>query len=159
MLYNSVLVEFFSAPPLETKSGKIFWIFLVPIYWSIAYIIAAAIPDFPGFTGVVAAVCILNFTYSFPPLLHLAYYIKRNASQSEQGFNPETGEVSVSDRGVQRLLRGFFGHRWYLNLFNLLYGLASLAMCGLGTYASIENLIAAYAQPSFNAFSCRSPLE
>lgn len=159
VLYNNVLVEFFKAPPLTIKSGKIFWIALIPVYWTIAYIIGAAIPDFVGFTGVVAATCILNFTYSFPPLLHLAYYTKRNAAQPERGFDPMTGEVSVNDRGLRRLIRGFFGHRWYLNIFNLLYSLAALSMCGLGTYASVENLIMAYSKPAYNAFSCHSPLQ
>jgi len=64
VLYNNIFVEMFHAPPLTSKSGKIFWTALIPVYWSIAFVIAAGIPDFSGLTGVVAAICILQFTYT-----------------------------------------------------------------------------------------------
>ncbi|KAF4555622.1 Transmembrane amino acid transporter-like protein 11 [Elsinoe fawcettii] len=78
VLYNNVLVELFRAPQLDSKGGKLLWIALVPIYWSLAFIIAAAIPNFSGLTSVVAAACILQFTYTFPPLLYLGYSIQRD---------------------------------------------------------------------------------
>lgn len=43
VLYNAVLAELFHAPPLTTKTGKILWAVVVPIYWSTAFIIAAAV--------------------------------------------------------------------------------------------------------------------
>lgn len=132
---------------------------LVPVYWSIAFVIGAAIPDFAGFTSIIAAACILQFTYTIPPLLHLGFQMKRNATVNEDGFDPATGEVSVQDSGIKRWVRGFFGRRWYMNVFNLLYGLGALAMCGLGCWAAIENLILIYALPQLNAFGCHSPLD
>lgn len=159
VIYNNIFVEFFKAPPLTTKSGKYMWIALTPVYWSIAYVIGAAIPDFAGFTSIVAAACILQFTYSIPPLLHMGFNTMRNAASSEAGFDPATGQVAVQDRGLSRWVRGFFGRRWYLNVFNLLYGLGALAMCGLGCWAAVENLILIYAVPQLNAFGCTSPLE
>ncbi|KXL49116.1 hypothetical protein M433DRAFT_7937 [Acidomyces richmondensis BFW] len=158
VFYNNILVDFFRAPPLWIESGKKLWIAVVPIYWTVAYIIGAAIPDFVGFTSIVAAACILNFTYTFPPMLHFGYQTLKNASHTEPGFDPVSGDVVTSDRGLRRILRGFFGQRWYLNVFNLLYFLAALALCALGIYASAENLITAYSQPQYNAFSCISPL-
>ncbi|OAQ74092.1 amino acid transporter [Pochonia chlamydosporia 170] len=159
VLYNNVLVEFFKAPPLESKRGRYIWFALVPIYWSVAYVIGASIPDFAGFTGIVAAVCILQFTYSFPPLLHLGYQIQKSAMEGETGFDASTGELAVQDRGIKRWVRGFLGKRWYLNVFNLLYFLGAMALCGLGIYASVKNLIQIYAVPQLNAFGCTSPLE
>lgn len=135
------------------------WIAVVPVYWSIAYVIGAAIPDFAGFTGIVAAACILQFTYSIPPLLHVGFNTLRNASINDGGFDPSTGEVAIQDRGLKRIIRGFFGRRWWLNVFNLLYGLGALAMCGLGCWAAIENMILIYAVPQLNAFGCTSPLD
>ena len=158
VVYNNILVEFFRAPHLTTKGGKFLWMIVVPVYWSIAYIIGAAIPDFVGFTSIVAAVCILNFTYTFPPMLHVGYQVMKNAAQGEAGFDSQTGEVTVTDRGLKRFMRGFFGPRWWVNVFNVLYLLASLALCGLGTYASALGLKEAYSQPQFNAFSCKSPV-
>lgn len=159
MLYNNILVEFFKAPPLESKRGRYIWFCLVPIYWSAAYVIGAAIPDFAGFTGIVAAVCILQFTYSFPPLLHIGYQIQKSAMEGETGFDPSTGEIVVLDRGFKRWARGFFGPRWYLNVFNLLYFLGAMCLCALGIYASVKNLIQIYAVPQLNAFGCKSPLD
>lgn len=158
MIYDNILVEFFRAPLLTTRAGKRVWMVAVPIYWSIAYIIAAAIPDFIGFTGIVAAVCILNFTYTFPPMLHVAFSVKKNAAHSEPGFDPQTGEVTKQDSGMKRFIRGFFGRRWYVNVFNVLYMLASLALCALGTYASALNLKIAFTEPQYNAFTCKSPV-
>lgn len=158
VLYNNILVEFFKAPPLNSTWGKRFWIGLVPIYWSLAYVMAAAIPDFAGFTGIVAATCILQFTYTFPPLLHVGYSIQKAAMLSETGFEQSTGEVVARDRGIKRWVRGFFSGRWYLNVFNLLYFLAAMALCALGCYGAIENLIYAYSIPQLNAFGCTSPL-
>jgi hypothetical protein len=158
-LYNSILVELFKAPPLTTKAGKIVWVGLIPVYWSIAFVIAAGIPDFSGLTGIVAAVCILQFTYTFPPLLSIAYMIKKNALLPEERFDPATGEVRKVDSGFRRMIRGFFAHRWYMNVFNVLYMLGAFALAGLGSYGAIENLISAFATGTTNSFVCKSPLE
>ncbi len=44
VLYNQVLQELFGAPPLTTKSGKYLFASIVPVYWSLAFVVAAAIP-------------------------------------------------------------------------------------------------------------------
>ena len=44
VLYNQVLQELFGAPPLTSKTGKYVYAAIVPIYWSIAFVVAAAIP-------------------------------------------------------------------------------------------------------------------
>lgn len=44
VLYNQVLQELFSAPPLTSKSGKYLFASIVPVYWSLAFVVAAAIP-------------------------------------------------------------------------------------------------------------------
>ncbi|KAL9055933.1 MAG: hypothetical protein Q9162_003229 [Coniocarpon cinnabarinum] len=174
VLYNNIAVELFRAPPLTQRAGKIAWIFLIPVYWSIAYVIAAGIPDFSGFTSIVAASCILPFTYVFPPLLNVSLACHKNAIQAGEGFDPATGEVTRHDSGIKRWIRGFFsaekeggvGMRksWgklqiALNCFNIIYFLGALCVCALGMYAAIEQLIEAYATPEVNAFSCHSPLD
>ncbi|KAL9135490.1 MAG: hypothetical protein Q9175_003329 [Cornicularia normoerica] len=159
VLYNNIAVEIFRAPPLTQKTGKLLWVAVIPIYWSIAFIIGAAIPDFSGFTAIVSAVCIVQFTYTFPPFLHLAFNIKKNALRDGEGFDPVTGQVSLQDRGVKRLMRGFMAGDWYLNVWNVIYFLGALATAGLGIWAAVENLILIYAQPQLNAFGCHSPLD
>jgi hypothetical protein len=135
------------------------WAGLVPVYWSVAYAIGGAIPAFSGFVGLVSAVCALQFTYSFPPLLHVGCMVLRNAAASEDGFDPATGQVSRTDSGVRRIIRGFFARRWYINVLNVLYCLGALATAGLGIWAAVENLILIYAVPQLNAFGCKSPLD
>lgn len=159
VLYNNIAVEFFRAPPLTSKNGKVLWVALIPIYWSIAFVIGAAIPDFSGFVAIISAVCIVQFTYTFPPFLHLAFNIKKNALRGGEGYDPVTGQVSLQDRGVKRLMRGFMAGMWYLNAWNVLYFLGALATAGLGIWAAVENLILIYAQPQLNAFGCHSPLD
>lgn len=139
--------------------GKWLWVGLIPIYWSIAFVIGAAIPDFSGFTAIVSAVCTLQFTYTFPPFLHLAFNVRKNALRPDEGFDPATGNVVRHDTGIKRIIRGFRAGRWYVNIWNVIYFLGSLATAGLGIWAAVENLILVYSVPELNAFGCHSPLD
>ena len=159
LVFNTILVEFFRAPALTSKSGKILWAFVIPVFWAICFIIAAAIPAFSGLTGVVAAFCIATFTYSAPPALAVAYMVRRDAALPGEGFDPRTGAVVRHDSGLTRFRRGFFSKWWPLNVFNVLLCLAAIAMQGLAAYGSIENLIGAFASGAADAFTCRSPLQ
>lgn len=158
VLYNNLFMELFHAPSLLTRRGKILWACIVPVYWTIAFILAAAIPDFFGLTSLTAAVCFVQFTYSFPPMIAFGYLIQKNAMQEGEGFDPATGQVIYHDRGVKRWVRGFFAKQWYLNAWHVIYAGGALAVSGLGTYAAIEALITAFKNPQINAFSCQSPL-
>ncbi|KAL9623760.1 MAG: hypothetical protein Q9160_001991 [Pyrenula sp. 1 TL-2023] len=159
VLYNNIFVEFFRSPPLTTKHGKIMWAAIVPVYWSIAFVVAASIPNFFGLTSIVAAVCILQFTYTFPPFLHLAYSIKKGAMQEGEGFDPATGQTTHFDSGIKRIMRGFMKHQWYFNAWNIIYLGGALATAGLGAYSAIEALIEAFKEPQISAFTCHSPLD
>jgi hypothetical protein len=158
VLYDNVLVEFFNAPSLLTKRGKFLWAVIVPIYWSIAFIIAASIPDFFGLVSITAAVCFVQFTYTFPPLLAFGYLVQRNAMQPGEGYDSITGMVTRHDRGVKRWVRGCFAKSWYVNIWNLVYAGGALSVSGLGAYAACIALMDAFKNPQINAFSCRSPL-
>ncbi|KKY29182.1 putative amino acid transporter [Phaeomoniella chlamydospora] len=158
VLYNNVLVDFFNAPPLTVKSGKIAWAIIVPIYWTIAFIFAAAIPDFSGLTSMVAACCIMQFTYTFPPLLSIGYNMKKYALAEGEGFDPATGRVTRHKTGISRWVKAFFSGPWYMNVFNVIYMLGSLATAGLGAYSACMNLIDAFESGQANAFTCASPV-
>ncbi|KAI9716609.1 MAG: hypothetical protein M1828_007642 [Chrysothrix sp. TS-e1954] len=159
VLYNNIFVELLHAPPLTTKKGKIAWALLIPVYWAIAFVIGAGIPDFIGMTSVVAAFCILHFTYTFPPLMAVMFYSKLNAMRDDEGFDPASGETKRHDSGIKRIMRGFFAKVWYINVFNILYFLGALALAGLGAYAAIENLVDAFASGATNSYTCTSPVE
>ncbi|KAI9662449.1 MAG: hypothetical protein M1821_008616 [Bathelium mastoideum] len=163
VLYNNVLMDLFNAPPLTAKVGKVLWIVLVPIYWSIAFIVAAAIPDYFGFVTVISAATLIQFTYTFPPMLSLGYNIKLYAMKTSDGdgFDPTTGTVIRRDTGLKRWIRGFFSGgplNVVANTSHLLYTLGALVTSGLGMYAAIEGMIVAFENPQVNSFSCTSPL-
>lgn len=158
VIYNNILIEFFNFPPLTTRKGKHYWAAVVPIYWTIAFLISAAIPFFFGLVGLTAAMFFVQFTYTFPALLGLGYIVQREAMKGEPPFDPHTGEVQRRDSGMKRWVRGYFGKYWWANILLTLYALGSLVVSGMGTYSSIMALIAAFKTPQINAFTCRSPL-
>ena len=158
VIYNNILMEIFHAPAWNTRSGRILWIIIVPLYWILAFIVAASIPDFFGLTSITAAVCFVQFTYTFPALIGLGFFVKQNAMAGEEAFDPATGALRRHDAGLKRWVRGFLGKRWWLNVLLLLYILGSLAVSGLGAYSAIVGLIAAFKLPQINAFTCVSPL-
>ena len=141
--YNNVLLDIFNAPPLVTRRGKILYACIVPVWWIIAFIIAAAIPDYFGFVSVISASMLLNLTYTLPPILALGYDIQRHAIRAEQGegFDPTTGQTRRTQSQIRRLIRGFFSGgilQVAINIWHVIYCLASLAMCGLGMFAAID---------------------
>lgn len=159
VIYNNIFVEMLHAPPLTSKAGKFAWVALIPVYWAIAFVVAAAIPNFSGLTGVVAAFCILQFTYTFPPMLSIGFWIKKNALGDGEGFDPVTGQTVRHDGGIRRIVRGFFSRRWYMHIFNILYFLAALALAALGAYGAIETLKIMFESNKTTSFTCHSPLD
>lgn len=160
VLYNNVLIDIFNAPPLVTRRGKYLYAAIVPIWWAIAFVIAASIPDYFGFVAIISSSMLLNLTYTLPPFFSLGYDIQKNAMQGE-GFVASTGQTLRSETTIKRWIRGFFTGGLYpvaRNIWHLLYFLASLSMCGLGMYASIVGMIDAFKEDQLNSFSCRSPL-
>jgi len=163
VLYNNLFVDLFRAPSLTSKGGKILWAVITPVYWTIAFIIAAAIPNFFGLTALIAALCIMQFSYTFPPMLHLGFAIKEGAMLEGEGFDPATGQVTRHDSGMKRWVRGFFyggvtSWRVWVNLFCIFFFLGSAVTAGLGAYSAIEALIEAFKVPQITAFTCTSPL-
>jgi len=161
VLYNNIFMDLFKAPPLTTKAGKILWMIIIPIYWSIAFIVAASIPDYFGFVSVISAIAVIQFSYSFPPILALGYNIHLYAMLNSEGdgFDPHTGLIRRRDTGMRRWLRGFVSGPWYMNITHVLYAGGSLATAGLGMYAAVEGMIDAFKIPQVNSFSCTSPLD
>ena len=143
VFYNNILLDLVNAPPLITKRGKLIYAALVPIWWIIAFIIAAAIPDFFGFVSVISASMLLNLTYTLPPFFALGFDIQKHAVRTEngEGFDPVTGQVIRNETTVQRWIRGFMSGGPFqvaINIWHVIYFLCSLTMCGLGMYAAVQ---------------------
>jgi hypothetical protein len=143
VFYNNVCCDIFNAPLITSRSGKIFYAAIVPIWWSVAFLIAAAIPAYAYFVGVISASCLLNLTYTIPPFLALGFDMQKYAIREGEGegFNPATGQVIRHGSNFQRWRRGFFTGgpiKVAQNIWHVLYFLCSLGMCGLGMYASVD---------------------
>lgn len=142
VVYNNIFLDILGFPTLSTRTGKIIYACIVPVWWAIAFIIAAAIPDFFGLVSVVSASTLLPMTYVMPGFFALGFDVQKNAIRPErgEGFDPTTGRVVRYDGTVRRLVRGFFSGgilQVCTNIWHVLYFLASLATSGLGLYAAI----------------------
>jgi hypothetical protein len=138
VFYNNVLVDIFKAPLITSKRGKIFYAAIVPVWWSIAFVIAAAIPAYIYFVSIISASTLLNLSYTIPPWIALGYDIKKHTMGT---FDPAVGRTSRGLTGFNRYLRGFWSGgilQVSVNIWHVLYFLASLGLCGLGLWASIE---------------------
>lgn len=62
------------------------WIPLVIVYWGLAFVIGSAIPSVGTLSGLVAAVAIFQFSYTFPPVLLLGYMMKVDAMKYDEPF-------------------------------------------------------------------------
>ncbi len=130
---------------MTTPRGKLFYAAIVPIWWSIAFIIAAAIPAYVYFVGVISASCLLNLSYTIPPWIALGYDIKK---QTMGTFDPMTGRTSRGLTGINRYIRGFWSGGPFqvtINVWHALLFVASLGMCGLGMWASIQGSVSSLA--------------
>lgn len=156
--YVEVFQELLHAPPLTTRAGKILWIGLVPVYWVVAWAVCAAIPQFSYISGLVGAVCILQFTYTFPAILAFGFQIQRDAMTAEEEFDAANGTYRRIDSGITRWVRGF-KVKWMFNTFNFIYFLGALTTAGLGMYSSCLGLIDAFNGTSAaTSFGCATPV-
>ena len=158
IIYHNIFQEMIGAPPLTARLGKIFWVIMVPVYWAIAFVIAASVPQFSYVSGLLSAVCMLSFTYSFPALLGLGFRIKKGAMLPEESFDETTQKYARTDDGMRRWVRGYMVN-WHINTFDVIYFLGSLAAVALGTYAAIEGLISSFSGNSIaTSWGCVAPV-
>lgn len=157
-MYNNVGRDLFKFPLLESKTGKWIWVAFVPIYWAMAFIVGAAIPQVALFSAFVAALCIAQFTYTFPPFMMVGFKIQRDARLPQENFDPNTGRVDRVDSGMKRWIRGFKKELLW-NIWDTIFCLGALVTAILGLYTAITGMHDAYqSNPNVSAFSCKSPV-
>jgi len=160
VIYQNVCEDIFGAPSLTTRTGKILWVGMVPLYWSGAYIVASAVPQFTNISSLVAAVCILQFTYTFPTILYFGMQIQEHARHPDETLDLETHVVTRIDTWMQlsRWKRGF-RKQWWMKIFCLLFFVASATCAVLGAYAAIKSIVTDFKAGHATDFSCRSPVQ
>lgn len=143
-VYLEVGQEIFKLPPITTRKGRILWYTTGPIYWIIALVVAASIPNFNGIANLVGGLFGVNFTYSLPGIMYAGYKIQCGARLDGEGFDPDTGVTVRHDRGLKRWVRGY-RKTIVPSTLVILFTAAGLATSGMGTWAAIEGLIAVFA--------------
>lgn len=143
VVYLHIGQEIFKLPPMHTKKGYWYWLALGPLYWIVAWVFSMSVPNFNGITAVVAGVFSLNFTYSIPAIMYVAFAIQKGAALPGEGFDPHTGETTRLDSGVKRYMRGL-RKTWWHSIPATLFAMGGLASSGMGTWAAIEGLIAVF---------------
>ncbi|KAI7538754.1 amino acid transporter-like protein [Hortaea werneckii] len=158
-VYLEVFQEIFNFPAITTRKGQWCWYALGPVYWILAFVVAAAVPNLNGIVNLIGGLFGLNFTYSLPGIMFVGYLVQRGASLPGEGFDPVTGQTTRHDSGVKRWVRGYKKH-FFINTFTTLYFLAGLACSGMGTWAAIEGLIQVFGPGGTVAtsFGCAVPV-
>ncbi|KAF9554688.1 hypothetical protein CPC08DRAFT_712698 [Agrocybe pediades] len=162
VVYINIVEGWFGGPRLMSSGGRIIWSVLVFFYWSLAFVVGSAIPQVQNITGLIAAIAIMQFTYSFPPVLRLGYDVITDAMAADKPYTPGNGAAGRIDtwRDWSRWKRGLFGGRVLFKLFNLIIFLGGLAMACLGMWGAGENIKNAFQQSgSATSFGCKSPVQ
>ncbi|KAI0720869.1 transmembrane amino acid transporter protein-domain-containing protein [Fomitopsis betulina] len=145
--YYAIVEDMFNGPPLISRKGRFIWTGMVFLYWALAFIVGAAIPQVQTISGLVAAVCIMQFTYTFPPALIFGFYFLTD------GRDPVSGALAWR--------AGFFGgglRRVLFKLFNLTLALAALSMACLGMYGSGTAIKLTFKSSQATSFGCSPPV-
>jgi hypothetical protein len=98
-IYVEVFEAVFHFPSIITRRGRWMWYALGPIYWTLAFVVGASVPNLFGIANLVGSLLILNFTYSLPPILYIGYRCQIDAILPGEGFDPATGITIRHDSG------------------------------------------------------------
>ncbi|KAJ7091392.1 transmembrane amino acid transporter protein-domain-containing protein [Mycena belliarum] len=162
VIYHNVIEDWIKGPPLLSTKGRYIWSTMVCVYWALAFVIGSAIPQIQTINGLIGAIGVMQFTYTFPPLLRLGYDVISDAMIADKPYDPTLGDDHCridSWNQWSRWQRGLFSGRWYFKLFNLILFLASTAMAGLGMWAAGETVKSTFAvSGAATSFGCRAPV-
>ncbi|EGN97571.1 hypothetical protein SERLA73DRAFT_184331 [Serpula lacrymans var. lacrymans S7.3] len=166
VIYNNIGVALFKAPPLTVPRGKMIFAISVVVYWSIAFVIGSAVPQFSNISALIAAVCIFQFSYTFPPLLMLGFTMQYDAVKGDEQFDPNNPDAACrvdSWRQLSRWRRALSSPtslRFWFKMWNFLLTLACFACAGLSSYSAIEAIQLGFQTGSAStSFSCQSPVD
>lgn len=129
-----VLTRAFPDSPIQyvnTKAGWLAWIALIAVITVISFIIAEAVPFFNALLGLISSLFISGFTFYFPSLFWFLLI--------------KEGKWNAT--------------RWniILSITNVAVGIIGLAILGLGTWASVQEIADQYAKGSVSgSFTCDS---
>lgn len=175
VIYVNTVQTFMKGPALNTPRGRIVWASISVVYWALAFVIASSIPQVQTISGLIAAIAIMNFSYSFPFMLALIFCIKKDAMEGDSPYTPGN-EARKQDTWSDwsRWQRGLFGGNYQYPLLAgkmvtipgivvktvlLIVTLGAYTLSGLGMYGSGESIKETFAAGgAATSFGCAAPV-
>ncbi|SPO24588.1 related to neutral amino acid permease [Ustilago trichophora] len=170
VIYVNTVQSFMKGPALNSPRGRVIWASISVVYWALAFVIASSIPQVQTISGLIAAIAIMNFSYSFPFMLALIFYIKRDAMEGDVPFAPGySGQKQDTWGEWSRWKRGLFGGHYEIlgvvipgivvKIVLLIVTLGSYVLSGLGMYGSGESIKETFASSAAaTSFGCAAPV-
>lgn len=138
-----------------------FEIDIISLLSLIAFVIGAAIPQVQTVSGIIAAISVLQFSYSFPFLLKFSFDVQVDAMRGDRPYSP--GDFGSTDHRIDtwrqwsRWQRGLFTGNVLNKAIYMTLGLAAVSMAGLGIYGSSEAIVATFRVAPATSFGCVTP--
>ncbi|KAF2485816.1 transmembrane amino acid transporter protein-domain-containing protein [Neohortaea acidophila] len=159
VFYENVLRAYFKFPSFLAGRGRLYFALTVIVYWAVAYVIAVTIPFLSALVTIVGALFILQFTYTFPPLLCVGFWMQIDALKGDRPWEP--GMVPGSNRvdtwkDKSRWSRGF-SKFWYAKAFLILMFVAAVVNSVLGVYAGVKQAQSSFAAGIAKPWACKGP--
>ncbi|KAJ7826425.1 hypothetical protein B0H13DRAFT_1918177 [Mycena leptocephala] len=158
IFYINIIEGLLGGPAFMTIKGRRF-----DSYWAIAFVIGTGVPAIGALSGLIAAVCIFQFTYTFPPLFMLGLDMQLDAMTEDEAFTTPGVTPKRIDtwRDLSRWKRGFFSgglKRVAFKAANLLFFLVGVATAGLGMWATGTDLKEVIAAGAASSLGCAAPV-
>lgn len=170
VVYVNTVEALFKGPALNSRKGKWIWAVISVVYWALAFVIASSIPQVQTISGLIAAIAIMNFSYSFPFMLALIFYIKRDAMVGDTAYAPGVAAQRQDTWSHwSRWQRGLFGGHYEIagvtipgivvKTVLLIVCLGSYTLSGLGMYGSGESIKEVFdSTAAATSFGCAAPV-
>ncbi|KAF9352184.1 hypothetical protein BGX26_009949 [Mortierella sp. AD094] len=159
--YINIVEDWLKGPSLMSRKGHIIWVGMVVSYWGLAYIVGSAIPQVENISSLIAAICILQFSYTFPPILRFAYDVLTDAMSEDAVFVPGHGTSGRIDtwNDRSRWMRGLFTGRVWFKAFNLILFIGFSVWAVLGMWGSGVSIQQAFqTSGAATSFGCTAPV-
>ncbi|SCV72670.1 BQ2448_4207 [Microbotryum intermedium] len=169
VIYTNIVEGLFKGPSLMSRKGQMIWLPMVIVWWVVAWVIGTGLPGLDALTGLVGAVDIFQFSYTFPPFLMLGLTMGVDASLADEPFTTP----GVAPRQIDtwrdfylifsqsRWKRGFLAggsKRLAYKLFNVFFFIGALATGGLGMWGTGTALAATIKAGAASSFGCAAPV-
>jgi len=159
--YINIVEDWFKGPSLLSRKGHVIWVIMVVVYWALAYVVGSAIPQVENISSLIAAICIMQFSYTFPPILRFGYDVITDAMSEDATYVPGQGVAGRVDswKDGSRWRRGLFTGRVAFKAWNLFLFFGFSIMAFLGMWGSGVSIKTAFqVSGSATSFGCQAPV-